>query len=77
LVPRPDYIADLHAAKYDLHWCAGIEKAKCLAAYKAKLAIACAKSGLSSSLLEAAVAKDFGKWVKDEALPKSPKPNAS
>ena len=76
-MPRPDYIAALHAAKYDLHWCAGADKAKFLAAYKARLADACAQAGVSSSLLEAAVARDFGKWVKDEVLPKAPKPTSN
>jgi hypothetical protein len=33
------------------------------------------ESGISEYMLEAAVARDFGEWVKHERLPKPPKPS--
>jgi len=71
-VPRPDYIAALHAAKYDLRFAAGADKARLWAAYQAALEHASRQSGISSGLLEVAVARDFAKWVRDEGLPKPP-----
>jgi hypothetical protein len=74
-VPRPDYIARLHAAKYDLRYCSGGEKPEMLRLYQAALEEAVRLSGVSAQLLEAAVARDFGEWVKQERLPKPPKPS--
>ncbi|MBI3881008.1 MAG: hypothetical protein HY301_13230 [Verrucomicrobia bacterium] len=71
-MPRPDYIANLHGAKYDLRFCSGADKAKFLSVYRTALEEAQKKSGLSSSLLEAAVARDFFEWMKQERLPKPP-----
>jgi hypothetical protein len=71
-VPRPDYIANLHAAKYDLRFCAGSEKREMLWRYKAALIEASRISGFTGPELEAAVARDFGAWVKQERLPKPP-----
>lgn len=72
-MPRPDYIARLHAAKYDLRFCAGGEKPEMLRRYQAALEEASRQSGVVSHVLEAAVARDFGEWVKQERLPKPPK----
>ncbi len=70
---RPDYIAQLHAAKYDLRFCSGEEKLGMLRRYRAALQEAARKAGITEYLLEAAVARDFGEWVKQEKLPKPPK----
>ena len=72
-MPRPDYIARLHAAKYDLRFCSGAEKSEMLRRYKEALAHASEESGVSESLLEAAVARDFGDWIREERLPRPPK----
>lgn len=71
-MPRPDYIAKLHAAKYDLRFCTGPEKPEMLRRYKEALAEACRLSGYTGPELEAAVARDFGEWAKQERLPKPP-----
>jgi len=71
-VPRPEYIALVHAAKYDLRFCFGAEKPEMLRRYKAALEAACRASGFSGPELEAAIARDFGDWVKQEKLPKPP-----
>jgi len=71
-VPRPEYIARVHAAKYDLRFSSRAEKPEMLRRYKAALAEACRISGYSAPELEAAVARDFGGWVKQERLPKPP-----
>src|SRR2546425_591874 len=59
-VARPDYIARLHAAKYDLRFCEGEQKVEMLRRYREALAEAARLSGISEALLEAAVARDFG-----------------
>jgi hypothetical protein len=71
-VARPDYIAGLHAAKYDLRFCSGAEKPEMMRRYKAALTEASRLSGFTGPELEAAVARDFGEWVKQERLPKPP-----
>lgn len=75
-MPRPDYIAHLHAAKYDLRFCEGGQKVEMLRRYREMLADASRLSGISESLLEAAVARDFGDWVRQERLPKPPRPQS-
>ena len=69
---RPDYIANLHAAKYDLRFSSGSEKPAMLRRYKAALEEASRRSGFTGPELEAALARDFGDWVKQERLPKPP-----
>lgn len=69
---RPEYIARIHAAKYDLRFCGRAEKPEMLRRYKAALAEACRISGYAAPELEAAIARDFGEWVKQERLPKLP-----
>jgi hypothetical protein len=73
-VARPKFIAALHEAKYELRFCSGREKQALLAKYKAALLEAARQSGLSETLIEAAVARDFGVWIKQEKLPKLPPP---
>jgi len=73
-VPRPDYIARVHAAKYDLRFCSRAEKPEMLRRYKAALGEAGVISGYPLPELEAAIARDFGEWVKQERLPKPPPP---
>jgi hypothetical protein len=72
-VPRPKCIADLHEAKYELRFCADLEKARKAERYKAALAAAVAASNLTGPQLEAAVARDFWDWVRQERLPKLPR----
>jgi hypothetical protein len=71
-VARPDYIAALHAAKYDLRFCSGSEKPEMLRRYQAAVEEAARRSGFAGPQLEAALARDFGDWVKQERLPKPP-----
>src|SRR5438045_6150857 len=72
-VPRPEYVARLHGAKYDLRFCDRSEKTEMLQHYREALAAAAKEAGVSATLLEAAVAKDFWHWVKEERLPVPPK----
>jgi hypothetical protein len=69
-VSRPKYISDLHEAKYELRFCSGSEKVERLAAYRAAPVKAVRECGRTGPEVEAAVAGDFWKWVKDERLPK-------
>ncbi len=55
-----------------LRFCSGDEKPEMLRRYKGALAEASRRSGFTSPELEAAVARDFGDWVKQERLPKPP-----
>ena len=73
---RPDYIARLHEAKYDLRYSSGSEKHEKQLAYLAALQEASVKSGIPPYLLEAAVAPDFGVWIRQEKLPKLPPPES-
>jgi hypothetical protein len=41
--------------------------------YREALAAAMKESGISADVLEAAVARDFWEWVKQERLPRPPK----
>jgi hypothetical protein len=68
-------VARLHAAKYDLRWCSGAEKLEMLRKDKVALEEASRLSGFSAPLLEAAIAADFGQWLKQEKLPKPPAPS--
>jgi hypothetical protein len=71
-VARPEYIAALHEAKYELRFCNGGRKVQLLKAYKEALARASRESQIPEALLEAAVARDFGTWMKQEKLPRLP-----
>jgi hypothetical protein len=45
--------------------------------YRECLLAAAKTAGVESALLEAAIAKDFGDWMRQEKLPKLPTPPAA
>jgi len=65
----------LHEAKYELRFCGGAEKAERLRAYKQALSDAAKEFNVGEGLLEAAVASDFGVWMKQERMPRLPDQN--
>ncbi|MDQ3622750.1 MAG: hypothetical protein M3463_09705 [Verrucomicrobiota bacterium] len=69
---RPEYIADLHEAKYELLFSPQEGRAKKLRRYQEALEEAVRQSNLPGPQIEAAVARDFGAWIKQERLPKLP-----
>jgi hypothetical protein len=69
-MPRPDYIARLHGALYDLRTCEAPERPEMLRVYQAALAEAAQTAGCSAALLQRAVAPDYALWVKQERLPR-------
>jgi hypothetical protein len=71
-VARPEYISALHEAKYELRFCNGGRKVELLKAYQEALATDSREAQIPEALLEAAVAKDFGAWIKQEKLPRLP-----
>jgi hypothetical protein len=74
-VPRPKYIADLHAAFYDLLFCSRQEERALLEKYRSALQHASATARMSEEMMKAVVARDFSAWVKEEKLPKPPRRN--
>ena len=72
-MPRPECIARVHAAKYDLRWCDGAEKPEKRRAYLAALESASLRLGLSVAEIKAAIAGDFGPWMRENGLPRPPK----
>jgi hypothetical protein len=40
--------------------------------YRAALEEAAEKANISAALIEAAIARDFGAWIREERLPKPP-----
>ena len=69
-MPRPEYIARLHGALYDLRTCEPSQRAEMLRRYQAVRAEAAKLVGCSEALLEAAVVSDYAVWVKQERLPR-------
>ncbi|MBI2926663.1 MAG: hypothetical protein HYY24_13285 [Verrucomicrobia bacterium] len=69
-MPRPEYIARLHGALYDLRTCEAAQRPEMLRRYRGILGEAARLAGCSESLLEAAVARDYPVWVKEERLPR-------
>jgi hypothetical protein len=69
-MPRPDYIAQLHGALYDLRTCEADQRPEMLRRYQQLLTSAAAMANCSEALLQAAVALDYGAWVKQERLPR-------
>lgn len=67
---RPQSIANLHAAKYDLRGCNGAHKEAYLQAYKDALNAAALEFGVTTVEIETVAAKDFGVWIRQERLPK-------
>ncbi len=70
-MPRPDYIANLHAAKYDLRFCSGSEKPEMLRRYKTALEVASRRSGFTGPELEAAVAPRFRRLGETRTPPQA------
>lgn len=69
-MPRPEYIARLHGALYDLRTCEASQRPEMLRRYREILAEAARVAGCSETLLQAAVAADYAVWVKQERLPR-------
>ena len=69
-MPRPEYIARLHGAYYDLRTCEATQRPEMLRRYKDALAEAAKLAGCSELSLQAAVASDYSAWVKQEHLPR-------
>jgi len=69
-MPRPEYIARLHGAFYDLRTCEPSERPERLRRYREALEEAARRAGCSEALLQAAVAADYAVWVKQERLPR-------
>ena len=70
LMPRPEYIARLHGAFYDLRTCEPAPRPAMLKRYKEVLVEAANTAGCSEASLQAAVASDYAAWVKQERLPR-------
>ena len=68
-MPRPEYIARLHAARYDLLTCEKDQKPEMLRRYKAALLEASRLANCSEGNLQRAVDQDYDVWVKQERLP--------
>jgi hypothetical protein len=73
-MPRPEYIAQLHGAYYDLRTCEPSERPEMLRRYQEALAYAAKQAACSEALLQAAVALDYSVWVKQERLPRIDRP---
>jgi hypothetical protein len=74
-VARPEVIARLHEAKFELRIRAGSKKDTLLERYRSILQEAADLYQTTGAQIEAAVASDFGDWVRQERLPKMP-PNS-
>ena len=70
-MPRPSLISRIHELKYELRRprLNDDEIARLLAEYESLLELACGEYRCTKAELLKTVAKDFGKWVKDEKLP--------
>src|SRR5688572_5298489 len=69
-MPRPDYIARVHGANYDLRTCDPMQRPERLRLYKEALAEAARIAQCSERLLEAAIQPDYAAWVKEQSLPR-------
>jgi hypothetical protein len=69
-MPRPEYIARLHGAFYDLRTCEPAERPRMLQHYKEILSEAASLARCSEAMLQAAVAPDYAVWVKQQRLPR-------
>ena len=69
-MPRPEYIARLHGAYYDLRTCEPAQRPEMQRRYKDSLDNAAKLAGCSEASLQAAVALDYSVWVKQERLPR-------
>jgi hypothetical protein len=66
---RPEYIARVHAARYDLRTCDQNDEPEMLRNYNAALAAAARIAGCSEAALKLALASDYRVWLKQEGLP--------
>ena len=69
-MPRPEYIARLHGAAYDLRTCETSQRPEMLRRYREALTEAVKSAGCSEATLQAAVSRDYAAWVKQERLPR-------
>ena len=69
-MPRPEYIARLRGAPYELRTCDTAQRPEMLERYRLVLAEAGRLANCSEALLQAAVAADYTSWVKQEHLPR-------
>jgi hypothetical protein len=69
-MPRPEYVARLHGAMYDLRTCEAARRPEMLRRYREALAEAAQCADCSEALLQAAVAPDYATWVKQQGLPR-------
>ena len=70
-MPRPSLISRIHELKYELRRprLKAQEITRLLAEYESFVEQACGDYRCTKAELLKTVAKDFGKWVKDEKLP--------
>ena len=70
-MPRPNLISLIHELKYELRRprLKAQEITSLLAEYESVVAQACSDYRCTKAELLKVVARDFGKWVKDEKLP--------
>jgi len=69
-MPRPEYIARIHGALNDLRTCEPDQRPEMLRRYNDTLATAARIAGCSEAMLQAAVAADYGVWVRQQKLPR-------
>ena len=69
-MPRPEYIARLHGALYDLRTCDALQRPELLRLYQEALVEAARNAKCSEALLQRAVAPDYAVWVRQERLPR-------
>jgi hypothetical protein len=69
-MPRPEYIARVHAARYDLRTCDKNHKAEMRRKYHEALAQAARAAGCSETTLKLALLEDYKYWLKQERLPR-------
>ena len=71
-MPRPSLISRIHELKYELRF-SSLKNADLLrlqSEYDLLVSEACAEYKCSKAELLRSIASDFGKWVKDERLPR-------
>ena len=71
-MPRPSLISRIHELKYELRFNSlkSSELPKLQEEYDQLVAEACAEYRCSKAEFLRSIASDFGKWVKDERLPR-------
>jgi hypothetical protein len=69
-MPRPEYIARVHEARYDLRTCHKNDQAEMMRKYDEALAEAARIANCSETALKLALAGDYKLWLKQERLPR-------